>query len=831
MQKRMAFNRKRRLVRWAQFAGIALSAGCIILFLVVLYFSYTLPTFAEIGSQHISQSTKFYDRTGTVLLYEANSGARRTLVSFDQVPQSLKDATIAIEDKNFYNEPAFSWKGILRAFYVDVTTRSIAQGGSTITQELARTAFLTLDQTIVRKVKELILAIRLNQYYSKNDILALYLNEVSYGPNIAGVEEASEEYFGKPVTDLNLAQSALLAAMPQAPTYYSPWGSHVSELLTRQRLVLQRMYDLRKITKPQLDSALQYKLTFLPRSASGGGIKAPHFVMAVQDYLVKKYGENLVNQGGLRVITTLDWQMQQEAETAVAQGAARNQELYGGYNAALVAQDPRTGQILAMVGSRDYFATSSLPAGCTSGVNCKFEPNFNVATQGLRQPGSTLKPFVYLTAFQDGYTPDTVLFDVPTEFSTNPACPTVPNMASADKRCFHPQDFENPRGPMSMRDALAQSINIAAVKTLYLVGIKNAVTTAYNFGLTTLTDPGSYGLSLTLGGGAVRLIDLTEAYSALAQDGVKHDQAMILQVQDSSGNTLESYNDQSSRVADAQSVRLVNDVLSDAVARSGLFQSGLNLTTFPGYDVALKTGTSNDYRDTWAMGYTPDLVVGVWAGNNDNSPMQRNGSSLLAAVPMWHAFMVQALQNEPADTLTQPDPTNPTKPILAGNYEYNNQIHSILYYVKKSDPTGPAPTNPNADPQFHNWETTVLMWAARNIPNFQNYNQPVSVSAPATEPPAASGAAPKVTITSPSAGAFTGNTVSVSAKITGNDPITKISVLWNGAAVKTFTGSFGTDYSFDWSFSPQVFGGQNILEIDASSVPNETGKSSVIVYH
>lgn len=828
MQRRIAYNRKRRIVRWIELAGIVLAAGCIVFSLSVLYFSYTLPTFAEIGSREISQSTKIYDRTGTVLLYEANSGERRTVVSFDQIPQTLKDATIAIEDENFYSEPAFDWRGILRAFYVDVTSRSLAQGGSTITQQLARTAFLTLDQTITRKIKELILAIKLNQYYSKDDILALYLNEVPYGPNIAGVETASEAYFGEPVTDINLAQSALLAAMPQAPTYYSPWGSHANELLARQKLVLQRMYGLGKITKAQLNAALQYKIAFQAKST--GGIKAPHFVMAVQDYLVQKYGENLVGQGGLRVITTLDWNLQQEAETAVAQGAARNQTLYAGYNAALVAQDPRTGQILALVGSRDYFATSSLPVGCTPGTNCKFEPNFNVATQGLRQPGSSLKPFVYLTAFQDGYTPATTLFDVPTEFSTNPACPTIPDYTNADKRCFHPQDFENFQGPISMRNALAQSVNVAAVEALYLVGVKNAVDNAYSFGLTTLTDPNSYGLSLTLGGGAVHLADLVEAYSALAQDGTKHNQTMILQVQDSSGKTLESYTDQSSRVADAQSVRLVNDILSDAQARSGLFQSGLNLTTFPGYDVALKTGTSNDYRDTWAIGYTPDLVVGVWAGNNDNTPMQRNGSSLLAAVPMWHAFMVQALQNEPADTFVQPDPTTPQKPILAGDYAYNNQLHTILYYVSKNDPTGPAPTNPDADPQFHNWETSLLTWAAKNMPNFQSYNQPVSINAPPAPSPVA-GHAPSVTIISPSAGTFTGNTVAISAKITSDNPITGIMVAWNGAVMQNFTGSFGTNYSFSWSFSPPAFGGQNLLEIDASTASGTTGKSSVIVYH
>ena len=813
-----------------QAAGIVVAAGFALLFLFILYLAKTLPSIEEISNRQISQSTKIYDRTGTVLLYEINSGERRTVVSFDQIPKTLKDATIAIEDENFYNEPAFDWKGIVRAFLVDITSGSLAQGGSTITQQLARTAFLTLDQTVSRKIKEFVLAIKLNEYYSKNEILGLYLNEVPYGPTIAGVEEASEAYFGEPVERINLAQSALLAAVPQAPTYYSPWGSHADELLKREKLVLQKMYTLGKITKAELNGALTYKIVFQPQST--GTIKAPHFVMAVEDYLVQKYGENLVNQGGLKVITTLDWGLQQEAESAVEQGAEQNQKLYQGYNAALVAQDPKTGQILAMVGSRDYFATSSLPVGCTPGLNCRFEPNFNVATQGLRQPGSALKPFVYLTAFQKGYTPDATLFDVPTEFSTNPACPTIPDFSNNDTRCFHPQDFEESfQGPISMRDALAQSVNIPAVETLYLVGIKNAVNNAYGFGLTTLTSPDAYGLSLVLGGGAVRLADLTEAYSALAQDGIKHNQTMILQVQGSDGNTLESYADQSTRVADAQSVRLINEILSDADARSGLFQKSLNLTVFPGHDVALKTGTSNDYKDAWAIGFTPSLVVGVWAGNNNNTSMQRSGSSILAAVPTWHTFMQQALVNQPLETFVRPDPVNPTKPILAGDYLHNNQLHTILYYIDRGDPAGPPPADPNADPQFHNWETALLTWAAKNMVYFSSYNQPVPVSSPSSPALITPGGSPQIVITNPSPGEFVTNAVGVSARITSAEPVTKISVFWNGTLVRDFLGSFGTNYTFSWSFAPQTFGGQNLLELQAAGASGALGKDSVIIYH
>jgi membrane peptidoglycan carboxypeptidase len=312
-----------------------------------------------------------------------------------------------------------------------------------------------------------------------------------------------------------------------------------------------------------------------------------------------------------------------------------------------------------------------------------------------------------------GYTPDTVLFDVPTEFSTDSSCPAVPNFNSTSSLCFHPQDFEGTfAGPLSIRDSLAQSVNVPAVKMLYLTGEQNAIQNMTNFGITTFGKASNYGLSLVLGGGAVHLIDLTEAYSVLATDGVKHAQNMILQVQDANGATLESFQDHSSQVADAQSVRLVSDILSDAAARAPLMGASQNLTVFPGYDVALKTGTSNDYRDAWAMGYTPSLVVGVWAGNNDNAPMQKAGSSILAAVPMWSAFMTQALPEVPTSTFTQPNPITPTKPILDGTFFINNQVHTILYYVDKSNPTGPAPTNPAADSQFHNWETGVQNWWA-----------------------------------------------------------------------------------------------------------------------
>jgi membrane peptidoglycan carboxypeptidase len=818
--------RKKKIVKrvfWLFVFGVSLCAvGFAYAF---FYFSSTLPSVEEISSHRVDQSTKIYDRTGSTLLYEVSAGEQRTVIPLEDIPQYLKDATIVVEDEGFYTEPAFDWKGIVRAVYVNLMRGQVLQGGSTITQQLARNAFLTPEQTITRKIKELILATRIDRLYSKDKILELYFNQIPYGPTFYGIEAASRGFFNKPASELTLAQSALLAAIPKAPTYYSPWGSHTKELMTRQKFILEKMQAHGKITKKEMDAALSEKITFQPNSH---GIKAPHFVMAVTDYLAAKYGEDLVQKGGLRVVTTLNWDLEQAAEKAVADGAAQNEELYQGLNAALVAEDPTTGQILAMVGSRNYFATSSLPAGCTPSVNCGFEPNFNVATQGLRQPGSALKPFVYLTAFEKGYTPDTVLFDVPTEFAANnPNCPPIPDFTNENTACFHPENFDGVfRGPVPLRTALAQSINIPAVKTLYLAGLKDSVKNAYNFGLTTLTSPDLYGLSLVLGGGAVHLIDLVGAYSVLSQEGAKHAQSFILEVKDANGTVLESFKDNAQQVADPQPVRLINNILSDTDARSGLFQNSLGLTVFPDHDVALKTGTSNDYRDAWAMGYTPSLVVGVWAGNNNNAKMQRHGSSILAAVPIWSTFMKEALVNMPEETFNRPDPVPAAKPVLGGDYLHDKQVHSILYYVDRADPTGPPPVNPADDPQFVNWETGVLAWAQKNILDYSAYNQPV---VPGAQENPISIAPPQVEITSPAAGTFVSGQLAIAAKISGTN-LLKAKVYWNGTNIQEFGLGSSESYDLRFAVAPPNIAPQNLLEIEVITNDNQSVKSGVIVY-
>jgi membrane carboxypeptidase/penicillin-binding protein len=376
-----------------------------------------------------------------------------------------------------------------------------------------------------------------------------------------------------------------------------------------------------------------------------------------------------------------------------------------------------------MVGSADYF-------------NKDIDGNFNVATQGLRQPGSAFKPFVYLTALMKGYTPDTIVFDVPTEFAANnPNCPIIVDYNNNNKNCFHPKNFDEKfRGPITLKQALAQSLNIPSVKFLYLSGIENAVSVAQKMGINTLSTPDKYGLALVLGGGAVKLSEMVNAYSVFSQDGVKHQQSIILEVYNNKGDLLEKYVDNAQQVIDPQYIRTINKILSDVQLRSGLFQSSLNLTIFDGYEVALKTGTTNDYRDAWVIGYTPFIVVGVWAGNSDYTPMQRNGGSVLAAVPIWSNFLRNVINRFPQERFSEPEPISSTKPMLNGQYinviqkengESSPQIHNILYYVNKDNPQEEYSfPNPGNDPQFNNWEIPVIQWAQSNIPDFiQNYNK------------------------------------------------------------------------------------------------------------
>lgn len=782
-----------------------------------------LPSMAEVNDHLLAQSTKIYDRTGEVLLYEIHAAENRTVISFEEIPDYVKEATIAIEDHDFYNHPAFDLKAIIRTIFNNLI-HGQSKGASTISQQLAKNAFLSPEKTIKRKLKELALAIQLERRYTKDEILAFYLNQIPYGSNIYGIETAAQTYFAKPAKELDLAEAATLAALIQAPSYYSPWGYHVEELKKRQEFVLDKMFELGFIDAQQKDQAKNTELVFA--SPSLDAFKAPHFVMEVKEYLDSRYGEEMVQKGGLKVITTLDYGMQKVAETAVAEGAQRNENLYQGKNAALVAQDAKTGQILALVGSRNY-------------SDIENEGNFNVATQGLRQPGSALKPFVYLTALKKGYTPDTILFDVPTEFAANnPICPAIVDFTNEDPACFHPKNFDKRfRGAVDLKNALAQSINVPAVKMLYLAGPDNVLKTLHDFGITTLTDPQRYGLSLVLGGGEVKLIDLVGAYSVLAQEGVRHSQVMILKVEDSNGGTLEEYRNQEHKVIDPLYPRLINNILSDKDLRQSLFSSSLNLTVFPDQEVALKTGTSNDFHDAWALGYTPSLVVGVWAGNNDNAPMQQQAGSILAAVPIWHAFLAEALKNITAtETFTRPDSVSAEKPILRGeaviNYQINGieypQIHDILYYINKDNPQGPVPQNPQDDPQFQNWEEALMEWLKQNLPDFSRYNQmPPGLT---QNPDTGQNSKLEITAFSPNNGDFVTNVINVKATINSDVNLHKIELYFNNQLIdRKSPGSIGI-YEYQYQISNQKIELQNSLKIKISDVSGSSAEKEAIVF-
>ena len=788
-------------------------------FLAVGFFFYTvrnLPDAEEITQRSVIESTKIYDRTGEVLLYEIHGEEKRTVIPFEDIPDFVKQATISVEDNAFYSHPAFDWRGIVRSIFTDIIRGGVVQGGSTITQQLAKKAFLSDEKTLTRKIKELALAWKLEGRYSKDEILSLYLNQVPYGGNSYGIEAAARTFFNKKAKDLTLSEAALLAALPNAPSYYSPWGNHTDELEDRRRFILKRMNELGYIDEAQLTLAgdNQPKVAAQPTSS----IKAPHFVFYVQDYLREKYGEDLLEAGGLEITTTLDWDMQQVAETAIQDGVKRNSDLYGGENAALVAEDPATGQILAMVGSKNYFA-ASVPKNCQSGKTCKFDGQFNVATQGLRQPGSALKPFVYMTSWEQGLTPDTILWDVPTEFASgNSNCPATVDFRNDNKECYHPENFDGHfRGPVTMQEALAQSINVPAVKTLYLGTLDRTLENLKSFGINTLSDKNRFGLSLTLGGGEVRLSELVGAYSVLAADGVYHKQAVVLKVQDKDGKTLEEYNDAGAKVIEPNYVRLVNDVLSDVDLRAPLYSSSLGLTQVPGYQIALKTGTTNDYRDAWTIGYAPNLVGGIWVGNNNREPLKSKGSSILAAVPIWHDFMTKVLPKKDLETFPRPDPVSSSNPVIRGEL-VQGEYHEILYYLGRVN-----------DSQFNNWETGVKNWLIYNQVDLNRFKTTTSFVLDSTSESVSTGEI-SLDLVTPKNGDFIKDEVQVEADIRSVSKITKLEVYFNNILVESLVKDLGNSYSYKSTIRPANADVQNILVVRATNESGLQSSKEVIIF-
>ena len=708
---------------WRNLLIDALIAVFVILVLIIsgiLIWISTLeiPDLAAFDERKIQQSTKIYDRTGQVLLYDLHQDVRRTNVDFNEISHHIKNATLAIEDANFYNHPGISISGIVRAAFVNLRSGDLfgGQGGSTITQQVIKNALLETDKRLSRKVKEAILALKLERQLEKDEILTYYLNESPYGGTIYGIEEAAQSFFGRSASDVTLAQAAYLAALPQAPTRLSPHGPNRDLLDRRQQRVLFRMREEGFITEEEFVEATAEEVVFLPPSVTG--IRAPHFVMHVRDLLIEEFGEDALGEQGFRVITSLDYDLQSEAEEIVARRVADNTERFNATNAGLVAIDPQNGDVLVMIGSKNYFSET-------------IQGNFNT-TLATRQPGSAIKPFVYAAAFEQGLLPNTVVFDLKTQFS--PRC--APDDPSSQSPCYSPNNHNNQFvGPINLRNALAQSLNIPAVKVLYLAGVDNSLKLAADMGLTTLDDPDRYGLSVVLGGGEVRLLEMTQGYGVFANEGIRVDNRSILRIEDHRGNILRSFEPYSEQVLDRNVSRMISDVLSDNVARTPLFGAN-SLVHFPNRDVAVKTGSTNNLRDAWVIGYTPNLAVGTWVGNNDNSPMG-GGLSGLIATPLWREFMDVALETIDSRSFAQPQiDLSDVKPIIRGDFvdssivaeqlldgeelsldTIGRNIHNILHFVDRHNIRGPRPNNPRNDPQYDNWEWVVQRWREERFPN------------------------------------------------------------------------------------------------------------------
>jgi 1A family penicillin-binding protein len=616
----------------------------ILLIGVVVFFFTQVPSPETLQSRDVAEATKIYDRNGE-LLYDIFQNQNRTPIKLSEIPDTVKQATIAIEDKDFYHHKGFSLTGYLRAFFDLAIHRRIEGGGSTLTQQLVKNALLTSDQSIIRKMKELILAIQVERDYTKDQILEMYLNEIPYGGTAYGIEAAANLYFGKHANELDLAEASLLAGLPQRPSVYSPYGTHPELAKTRQAEVLRRMVEDRYITLQQADEAKKKSLTYRTTQQEIG-FKAPHFVLYVKQKLIEQFGDKMVEQGGLRVTTTLDYKLQETAQKIVFDEVEKIKQHKAG-NGAAVVMDSKNGQILSLVGSKDYFADSE-PVGCTEGATCSFEPNVNVALSN-RQPGSATKPITYAAAMQKGYTASSVLMDVKTEFP-----------GGAGKPAYIPVNYDGRfRGPVQVRYALGNSFNIPAVKMLALVGIQNVMELANRMGLTTWEpteeNVNNVGLSLTLGGREVRLLDLTAAYAVFADRGLKHDPISILKVADSKGKTLYEYRQtEGVKILEEGIAFIISNILSDNGARSEAFGPN-SILNVPGKTVAVKTGTTDEKRDNWAFGYTPSITVGVWVGNNNNEVMNPAiASGVTGASPIWQKIMVAAIKDKPDEKFNQP---------------------------------------------------------------------------------------------------------------------------------------------------------------------------------
>lgn len=590
-----------------------------------IFIIVSLPSPKKLTTFPYPASTLIFDRNDK-LLYEIYGDKNRTPISLEQIPDHLRQATIAIEDKNFYQHHGFDLRGIIRAIY-NILIRHRLQGGSTITQQLIKNALLTPERTLKRKIKEAILTVATEIIYSKSEILQMYFNQTPYGGTAWGIQAAAKTYFNKNTEELGLAEAALLAGLPAAPTRYSPF-IHPDLAQKRQHLVLEKMVENNFITPEKAEKIKEEKLNF---ASPGTKILAPHFVFYVKEKLVEKYGQAVVEQGGLRVKTTLDWEIQNFAQETAASEVAKLKR-HNVTNTGVLVTQPKTGEILAMIGSKDYFAED-------------IDGKFNVTT-AMRQPGSSIKPINYA----DGLLNKRVT--LATVFNDTPTCFLIPG-----QRSYCPRNYDGLfHGPVQLRFALGNSFNVPAVKMLTTNGLESFINTAFEMGIESFTDPSQYGLSLTLGGGEVKMTQMATAFGVFANMGIRQDLISILEVKDKDGNLLEkTTGSPPKRILPPEVAYLVSHILLDNNARSAAFGSYSDLVVKNHPEVSVKTGTTNDKRDNWTIGYNPDVVVTVWVGNNDNSSMSAVASGVTGASPIWNKIISYELEGKPQHWPSRPE--------------------------------------------------------------------------------------------------------------------------------------------------------------------------------
>lgn len=606
--------------------------GIIVVIIVFAWFARDLPSPTQLTERSVDQATKIMDRNGKTL-YSIYDTQNRELITLDKVPKNLINATIATEDKDFYKHQGFAVEGYFRIIYDLVRYRRLI-GASSITQQLVKNTLVGGERTPIRKLRELILAIQVDKRYSKDEVLQMYLNEIPYGGTTYGIETAAQTYFGKSAKDLSLTESAILAGLPQSPSYYTPFGKYPDAYKDRTRSVLRRMREEGYITKDQEQASLT-EMETIKFADQKIDIQAPHFTLYIKDLIEEKYGKELVTSGGLRIYTSLDLDLQNKVQEIVKTEVDKLAKAKVGNGAAIVL-NPKTGEILAMVGSKDYFAKD-------------YDGQVNVTTRP-RQPGSATKPITYAVGFTKGYTAATMWLDVQTEFN-----------AGAGQPPYKPVNYDGKyRGPVQTRQALASSLNVTAVKALATNGLKDTMQIAYDMGIKnwqpTTEAMQNVGLSLTLGGRETTLLDLSSAYSVFANEGIKQEIVSIIKVTDSSGKILEEFHPSTGkRILKPEITYLISDILSDDNARSLAF-GPRSLLHIPNKHVAVKTGTTDEKRDNWAFGYTPSYVVGTWVGNNDNSIMDNSiASGVTGATPIWNKIIHHLIDGKPDEWYKKPD--------------------------------------------------------------------------------------------------------------------------------------------------------------------------------